>query len=122
HLAKPADADAQAKLLDHEPGPYTHAALAEHLAAWKKFITGFDFQSASGGFLIPCPGNLEWGWPDGNKHSQNGPLFSPDTAVAIVNGWPCFHCFHAHCQGKTWKHLQDFYDFGRLFHRFEDWL
>jgi hypothetical protein len=112
-----------------EVGFWTDEALLARLNAWKQFIPGFAFRLGRGGrFEVPCPGNLEFGWLDGAKHESREPLLSPVTQVWVQNGWPVFKCFHAHCDGncgspkKTWKDFQEFFDPGRLFHRFDEWV
>jgi len=124
----PAEAAAPNQV-NNDPGFWTNETLVARLRAWKKFIPGFSFRTGRGGrFEVPCPGNLEFGWLDGAKHESREPLLSPVTQVWVQNGWPVFKCFHAHCDGgcdrpkKTWKNFQDFYDPGRLFHRFDEWV
>lgn len=116
---------------DGEPGPFDRAMLLERLEAWKKFVPGFSFVDTkpvdpqeSDYFLIPCPGVN--GWPDGNKHSDNDKSLSKAACVWVRNGFPVFHCFHAHCAEKTWKDFQNFHDPDRLWHTvdesLENWL
>ncbi len=126
---KLASVETPALRLNDETGFWRMEALAARLNAWRQFIPGFSFRLGRGGrFEVPCPGNLEFGWMDGAKHESHERLLSPVTQVWVYNGWPVFKCFHAHCDGgcgspkKTWKDFQEFFDPGRLFHRFDEWV
>ena len=129
-----------------DPGPWDVGMLRERLEAWRRFIPGFQFAQYGdetkppfrAEFAVTCPGDTA-GWPDGNHHTElDGTIFtdltsryggrcyqrSPaaPTRVKIINGLPCFHCFHTHCFGKRWLDFQNFYDPLRLFHTVEESL
>jgi hypothetical protein len=90
-------------------------------------IEGFDYKETNrrDGFTIMCPGNLDSGWPDGEKHDDYASVPNDSTIVYEDNGWPKFSCRHNHCgEGaehgkKTWLDLQNFYDPDRKFHLFD---
>lgn len=103
-----------------EEGFWSAAAMLALLEAWQAVIPGFKFVPDVGKWSIPCPGNSD-GWLDGNIHSIKNPPLSRNSMVWVQNGWPVFHCFHAHCAEKTWRHLVDFYDPLRIYFDFDIW-
>lgn len=100
-----------------EPGYWEPAALLALLEAYSKYIPGFWFKPCRVGYAVPCPG--ETGWPDGARHSQR--RLVQNTLVFMRNGWPCFECFHAHCQAKTIKDWWTYYDPFKLYFDFDEW-
>jgi hypothetical protein len=103
-----------------DEGYWTTEALAECLDAWKRHARGFDFAPMANKIAVPCPGN-DAGWPGGERHSFTDPKLSRQSMAWLANGWPVFACFHAHCQGKTWKDFAGFYDPDKIIFDFDEW-
>ena len=105
-----------------EPGYWDERALLAMLEAWREQLS-FKYERHGAHFWVPCPGNTEAGWDDGNCHSKPfDPLLSRNSILYVENGWATFNCFHAHCQQKTWKHFREFYDPERIIWDFDTWI
>jgi len=123
HLADPSaleDADLY-KNIDGEEGYWSSDALFACLESWKRFNREFQYVPIGNKYAVPCPGNT-CGWPEGEHHSFKDPTLSKQTMVWLINGWPVFSCFHAHCQGKTWKDIAAYYDPDRIFFNVDEWI
>lgn len=106
---------------DPEHGSFTHQLMEELFEKWAENGSGFSFSSGrtsyGPGFHVACPGAA--GWPDGERHTEEGPVLSSTTVAWVSDkGHPNFACKRAHCdQGavhgrKGWKDLVAHYDRG----------
>lgn len=113
-LADPTFDSKESKHFTDEEGYWSPAALEALLKSWSLLMPGFKYSSMAGKWAVPCPGQAE--------HTTNtSNVLSRDAQVWIENGWPVFHCFHAHCQAKTWRSFIEWYDPFRIFFDFDKW-